>query len=181
MSDSILAFVICICVVGCTPSEEPTPSEAPETPAMPAPVENSPLPDAAENALSTGTDFVLFSLDPEEQKNRDESQGFHGWKVLGSTQIQDHATRTKLLTAFRSGAEENDGSAAGCFDPRHGIRVEHDGKTFDFVICFTCDSVLWYVDDKKEPEAILITDSPRSVFDGVLKAAKVPLPKPSSN
>ena len=181
MRHLILTSALCICVTGCTPSEEPIPAEAPDTPAMPAPVENSPLPDAAENALSTGTDFVLFSLDPEEQENRDESVGFHGWKVLGSTPIQDQGTRTKLLTAFRSGAEENDGSAADCFDPRHGIRVKHDGKTFDFVICFTCYSVVWYVDDKKEPDAILITDSPRGVFDGVLKAAKVPLPKPSSN
>jgi hypothetical protein len=141
---------------------------------------SSPLPTAAEDALSTGTDFVLFSLDPEEQENRDESQGFHGWKVLGSTPIQNQGTRTKLLTAFRAGVEENDGSVAGCFDPRHGIRVRHDGKTLDFVICFTCYSVARYVDGERQ-EAILITDSPRGVFDDVLKTANVPLPKPSSN
>jgi hypothetical protein len=178
MRHLILTSALCVCVAGCAPSEEPTPSEAPNTPAAPAPVENSPLPDAAENALSTGTDVELFSLSPDDQENRDESQGFHGWEILGSTPIQDQTTRTKLLTAFRAGVEENDGSVDGCFDPRHGIRVKHDGKTFDFVICFTCYSVVWYVDDKQESEAILITDSPRGVFDGVLKTAKVPLPAP---
>lgn len=177
MRHFILASTICIGVSGCTPSEEPTPAKAPVTPAAPAHVENSPLPDTVEAALATGTDFELFSLSPDDQTNRDESDGFHGWEVLGSTPILDQSTRAKLLTAFRAGVEENDGSVAGCFDPRHGIRVKHNDKTFDFVICFTCYSVACYLDGERQ-KAILITDSPRGVFDGVLKAAKVPLPKP---
>lgn len=138
--------------------------------------ELSPLPDAVEAALVTGTEFELFSLSPEEQENLDETRGFHGWEILGSTSVNDQ-TRTKLLTAFRAGVEENDGSVAACFEPRHGIRVKDDGKTNDFVICFTCNSVAYYVDGVRS-EPILITDSPRAVFDGVLKAANVPLPKP---
>ena len=46
---------------------------------------------------------------------------------------------------FKKGAAEQDQNVkAGCFRPRHGIRVTLDGKTSDFVICFECWQVKVY-------------------------------------
>jgi hypothetical protein len=82
--------------------------------------------------------------------------------------------RNRLATAFKKGVAENKGIVANCFNPRHGIRVTHDGKTVDFVICFECFQVQAFVDDKPV-SGFLITDSPAAEFNGVLKDAKVPL------
>ena len=65
-------------------------------------------------------------------------------------------------------------------DPRarHGIRVTHDGKTADFVICFECFQVMVYVAGEKE-QRFLITDSPASVFNQTLQNSNIPLARES--
>src|SRR5262245_16519710 len=101
------------------------------------------LPLAQAAALDNGQHFELLSLDPMERDVEGDGS-FHKWKVLGKTAIDDD-TRKSLVAAFRKGVAEG-GPVASCFKPRHGIHVEHDGHTYDFVICFEC---LWgevYVD-----------------------------------
>jgi hypothetical protein len=119
--------------------------------------------------------FELLSLNPERAKEK-AVDDFHGYKVLGKTTVTDAAVRKKLVAALKKGVEDNDGAAAGCFNPRHGIRVTRDGKTADFVICFECLFVQVHVGGKLE-KGLRTTDSPRDTFDGVLKDAKVPLPE----
>ena len=82
-----------------------------------------------------------------------------------------------LVAALKKGVEDNDGAAAGCFRPRHGIRVTRDGKTAEFVVCFECLYVQVYLDGKAEKQGLRTTSSPQNAFNGVLKDAKVPLPK----
>jgi hypothetical protein len=118
---------------------------------------------------------VLYSLDPDPGKNPAEN-GFHGWKVLGKTAVKDADVRQKLVAALEKAAADNDGMAAGCFNPRHGIRVTHGDKTLDFVICFQCFQVEVYAGDQRA-KGFLITDAPKTVFNKVLEEAKVPLPK----
>jgi hypothetical protein len=131
------------------------------------------IPAELQAILEKGEQFELLSLNPDPRQEKAED-GFHGWKVLGKTTVKDAEARKKLLAAFKKGVEENTGFVAGCFNPRHGIRVTQDGKTTDFVICFECAQVKVFVGDKEE-KGFLITASPQSVFDGVLKEAKVPL------
>jgi hypothetical protein len=54
--------------------------------------------------------------------------------------------------------------------------LKGDGKTVDLVICFQCFSVQVFVDGKRQ-EGFLTTGDPQEVFDSVLKAAGVKLPK----
>ena len=99
--------------------------------------------------------------------------------MLGKTAVKDKkddVAKQKLVDAFKQGVEDSDGAVAGCFNPRHGIRVTHGGRTFDFVICFECLSVSLYAGDAKE-DGFLIADSPQDAFNKVLRDAKVPLPK----
>jgi hypothetical protein len=131
------------------------------------------IPDEARAILEKAEQIELLSLDParSEEKPKDD---FHGWKVLGKAVVKDAEVRKKLVAAFKKGVEENKGEVADCFNPRHGIRATHDGKTADFVICFECFQSRVYVGDKKL-DGFLNTDSPEAVFDKVLKDEKVPL------
>lgn len=125
-------------------------------------------------ALEKGDKFELYSLDPTPTTEI-PPDNFHDWAILGSTKVDKADVRKGLIAALKKAAAENDGIAAGCFNPRHGIRVVHDGKTFDLVICFECLSVIVYIDDARK-EAFLITNSAQALFNKVLADAKVKLP-----
>jgi hypothetical protein len=131
------------------------------------------IPDELQTILEKGEQFELLSLSPGYRQVKPED-AFHGWKVLGKTTVKDTEARKKLVAAFKKGVEENKGIVAACFNPRHGIRVTQDGKTTDFVVCFECAQVQVFAGDKQE-KGLLITNSPPSVFDSVLKEANVPL------
>src|SRR5215470_6841582 len=90
--------------------------------------------------LEKGEQFELLSLSPDRPKEKPKD-AFHGWEVLGRTTVKNAEARKTLVAAFNKGVEDNKGIVAACFNPRHGIRVTHDGKTADFVICFECYQV----------------------------------------
>jgi hypothetical protein len=95
--------------------------------------------------------------------------------VLGKKEIKDDKERKKLLEALRLGVEDNFGMVAGCFIPRHGIRLKKEAETIDLVICFQCMSVEVFKGDKKQP-GFLISDGPQKTFNAVLSAPGVKLP-----
>ena len=130
------------------------------------------IPDNVRTILEKAEKFEVLSLSPERLKEKPKDD-FHGWRVIGRTTVAA-ADREKLVAAFKKGVADNDGTVAACFNPRHGIRVTHDGKTADFVICFECLQVHAYLGDKDE-KGFLVTQSPQAAFDTVLKTAKVPL------
>ena len=117
--------------------------------------------------------LTLLSLDP---KVPDEipDDAFHDWRVLGKTDILDIEARKKLVAGLKQGAEGWEGAFAGCFNPRHGIRVAHKGKSIDLVICFECRAVHVFGGENKDDQ-FQITDSAQAVFDQSLRAAGVPL------
>jgi hypothetical protein len=131
------------------------------------------LPAGLKAALEKGDRFELLTLNAERDTSKD---GFHGWKVVGTSVINDRDVRRKLIVAFEKGVAESKGGPAFCFDPHHGIRVTREGKTVDFVLCFDCFQVRAYVGDALEAN-LITTNSPRAVFDNVLDASKVPGPK----
>jgi hypothetical protein len=137
--------------------------------------EDNKIPDALLNMLTKAEKFELLSISPARLKEK-PADAFHGWKVLGKTEVKKAEVRKKLLDAFQKGVADNTGTVALCFKPRHGIRVTYDGKTADFVICFECYQVQAFVGDKPE-KGFLTTKSPQTAFDEVLEEAKVPLPE----
>lgn len=145
---------------------------------------NSPLPKAAEDALQSGTNLRLISLEPEP---RDEELAKAGktwhhndeWIVLGETEVTKSETHSKIVSAVETAIRESDGSAASCFWPRHKISVEHDGKTHEFEICFKCLQMYWKIDGKKQ-DTILIGETQKAALDAVLKEAGVKLARPGN-
>jgi hypothetical protein len=140
------------------------------------------IPDVVERQLDKADGFELYSLEPGQQLDKDgkviePKDGFHGYRVLGKTEVKLD-DRKKLADALRLGVEDNSGAVAGCFIPRHGVRLTDDKKTVELVICFQCLSVQVFVDGKKS-DGFLVTHEPQAAFDAVLKAAGVKLPKPA--
>src|SRR5579884_914476 len=142
------------------------------------------IPEAVERLFGKAETFELYSLDPDVKFDKDGKgvevkDGFHGWKVLGKTEIKGEDNRKRLADALRLGAEDNFGMVAACFIPRHGIGVKGAGKTGDLVICFQCLSVQVFVADKQQ-KGFLTSGEPQAGFDAALKAAGVKLPKPAT-
>ncbi len=138
------------------------------------------LPSDATTALRNGTSFELLSLDPGHERDvlvgEWEGEVFHNQAVIGSTVIDDAAVRTELLDALDEGIAANDPNvAAACFWPRHGIRVMYEGEQHEFVICFKCLRVHYYIDDDVY-SSFGVAKIPKPVFDKVLQDAGVPLP-----
>lgn len=134
------------------------------------------IPDRAREILEKATQFELLSIGHGGygSPTKNPQEDFHGWRVIGKTTIKDLNARKRLVAALEKGVEENKGDSMKCFDPRHGVRVTHDGTTADFVICFRCFQVLVYVAGEKG-QRFLITDSPAAVFNQMLQHANIPL------
>jgi hypothetical protein len=134
------------------------------------------LPKDVREAFEKATEFDLYSLDPSRmvEKNKKDTL-FHDWKVLGKTTLKGD-TAKNVRAAIDKGRKDSDGSVAACFNPRHGVRIVHDKKTYDLVICYECLSATVFEGDKRIGQ-FLTTRSPEKTLTRVLADAKVPLPK----
>jgi hypothetical protein len=127
------------------------------------------IPETVQKALDYAERFTLYSLQPKRDPN-----GFHGWAVLGKTEIKSKATRKRVVAALAKGAAEKGLAPARCFIPRHGVQVTRKGQTVGLVICFECYQVHGYVDGKQNAD-FLIGRSPQTTLDKILKKADIPL------
>lgn len=140
-----------------------------------APRADNKLPEAARTILEKAEQFELLSVDPKPQKE-DEKDGFHGHKVLGKTAVKDADVRKQLVEALVKGME-GEITPAKCFNPRHGIRATHDGKTVELLICFECAQLQVYDGPAGQGKFLLVSKAPEPVFDKVLQDAKIPKAK----
>ena len=77
-------------------------------------------------------------------------------------------------TTVLEGLHTGDDTFSDCFFPRHGIRASVDGEVHEWVICFQCSPVKWYVDGKS-PLQTAISDEHQDFFNTTLLEAGVPL------
>jgi hypothetical protein len=143
------------------------------------PMEPNVIPEAGKLALERADQFELLSLEPTVEQHDGENDSFHRWHVLGKVTIEQKKSRERILAALSAGVPEHQGPVASCFIPRHGIRVVHAGKTYDFVICFECHAVAVYTDPSGADESggFQIDSSPQPVFDEELVKAGIALAK----
>ena len=123
--------------------------------------------------LANAEKLELYSLDPG-RKEKKATDGFRRRKILGKTTLSGDEKKS-IVESLQKGVAENRGSAAWCFNPRHGIKATHEGKTVELVICFECLSIDGWCNGS--PFRVLTTASPAKEFNRVLLAKKVPLPK----
>jgi len=135
---------------------------------------NNRLSPEVETILEKADSIELLSLSPEHLKDPPKD-AFHRWPVLGQTTLKG-ADKASAVTALKAGISANKGMVAGCFNPRHGIRVTRAGKTIDLVICFECMSLQVYEGDKRLP-GVLTTADAQPLFNKLLATANIPIPK----
>lgn len=103
------------------------------------------LPSEAAKALHTSTNVVLYSLEPREHPKK---KSLHNFKILGETKLDGKEART-AITAFETAMVQGaDPGVTFCFNPRHALRVEANGHTYDFVLCYECHWLSVMRDDK---------------------------------
>lgn len=96
---------------------------------------------------------------------------FHNYPVLGKTTVSG-PQKNALLQAFYDGIAKPS-PMAGCFMPRHALRVQNGGKNFDFIICFSCSQFSSSSAKFNQP----INPAVRPVFDAILQNAGIPIAK----
>ena len=139
------------------------------------------LPDGALQVLERCPQLTLFSLDPGEG-DYDTIVGsaprpmFHDHAIKGQTVI-DADDKAALLASFYDGfvppPSQLKQVGFGCFNPRHGIRATHDGKTVDLLICFGCMKYQGYLNDHQFAVNKGITNAPAEKFKQILTGAGI--------
>jgi hypothetical protein len=136
------------------------------------------IPKEARIAFEKATEFEMYSLNPARLRDKEvkeaDADRFHNWKILGKTTVKDDVAK-KVRSAVEKGVKDSDGSVAACFNPRHGIRIVHEMKTYDLVICYECLSANVFEGDKLIGQ-FLTSSSPGKALTRILSDAKVPLP-----
>lgn len=78
-------------------------------------------------------------------KDYESEQLFRGYPILGQVDLSGADTAEQFLVMLEDRIGSEQGLIAGCFIPRHGLRVVRDGRVTDYVICFQCTNFEWYV------------------------------------
>ena len=114
--------------------------------------------DASDVATLMGAETLeILALDPEppSPEDREGRDRFHGYGVRGRAALTEAAERERLLDLFAESCRANDTMVAACFNPRHGLRAEHDGHVIDLVVCFECLSYQVFRDGEHAANELL--------------------------
>jgi len=114
----------------------------------------------------------IVALDPDwpTEESRKDPSTMHGYGVRGRAVLKDRGLRLELLSALAKGAKENDDMAAACFNPRHAIIAQSNGKLCEIIICFECLTFqIW--DGTTRVENGLISETPCRTFDQIFADA----------
>lgn len=127
--------------------------------------------------LDNSDQFILYSLLPHPPEGDARIKGkFHRNGILGEAQITDPEQKARLVNALYGGFPSIVSSSvdeSACFNPRHGIRATHGGRTVEAEICFECAAVYLHENGKSIKQTV--SQEPQKVFDQALIGAKLPL------
>jgi hypothetical protein len=111
----------------------------------------------------------FYSIQPEPVQG---SRGFHGHPIRGQAALRRRDTDLLLNTlskSLRRGAQVQ--RVYECFDPHHGLRVEHGGIQADLLICFECEQLYYFARGKP---LLGYLSGGREVFEEVARAYGLP-------
>lgn len=125
----------------------------------------------AKAALHSEGPATLYSLepwaDPEEKAAR-----LQNFEILGQSPLSA-SQRSVAVEAIDTAIAGFDNVVASCFDPRHALRVQANGHTYDFLLCYSCHQLEIYRDDKRL-ESLGVAGSP-AALNALLNSLHVPL------
>jgi hypothetical protein len=113
-------------------------------------------------------------LEPWAEPTKNDKT-LESYKILGQTTLTGKQAAI-AIAAFESAILKNGRAfGAACFDPRHAIRVDFSGHTYDFLLCYACGYLYVYCDGKNT--ATLDAGGSPHDLNSLLTAANVPLSK----
>ncbi len=133
--------------------------------------QSSLLPAEALQALHSGNRVTLYSLEPWGDPDEHVAR-LQEFQILGQANLT-HAQASSAIAAFESAVAKSDGISASCFDPRHALRIQHNGHTYDFLLCYACRQLQIYRDGKWLAETNAI-GTPKALND-LLTSLHIPL------
>jgi hypothetical protein len=114
------------------------------------------LPADFAGALAAPEHAELYSLEPGPHDTKVTT--FYGYQVLGHTSVEG-ADASTAANQFTKAVAQWNGAIGACFEPREGLSVQYGAHRYDFVICFTCQQMQLYRDQKPVGE-IGVTGDP---------------------
>jgi hypothetical protein len=128
-------------------------------------------PDRADRVTLYSIDFRFL----ERQRLPDAGdEVVYGCPVLGKVEVTDIEQRRQLLDALKSAISEWGVDYYACFWPRHVLRVESDGRTTDYVICFQCHNYRKCVEGRSVADST-IGEGAAPLFNKLLEDAGIPI------
>ena len=133
------------------------------------------LPVQVLRALETPSEATLYSLHPDPRAPYWFASRFRGYRVLGRLPLKNEIHRLQVARAVAQAAQTYQGNFKCVFSPRHGLRVQSRGKTYDFLICYECSQMEVYAEEREIAE-LSIGGSP-DLMNSMLRAAHVRIAK----
>ncbi|XAM01067.1 hypothetical protein OT109_06695 [Phycisphaeraceae bacterium D3-23] len=139
----MLLALMCVCLLaGC--GNQPRTILPPQAPTVPNAPDSVTL-YAIDGPVMEGAGFDLGNgpYDPLADYTPDEL--FHDYPILGHVDLTGTPEGAHLARLIEQARDRPQGLIAGCFTPRHALRVVRGGVTVDYVVCFECDQFQWFV------------------------------------
>lgn len=133
------------------------------------------LPDVAATALTEAGQVTLYSLDDQWSialREDTTEDFFHSYPIAGKAELGG-ADAKKAIDAFLDASAFWMPGEFQCFTPHHALRIVSNGHTYDYLLCYMCNAILIYEDQKKI--TYQNAGGTPDVLDGLLKAGNVPL------
>lgn len=166
---ALAAIIMASALSGCQPDARPPSDDSPaddaDQSAVTAPERPAGIGVEVDILLRTAPTFDLLTLNPTPTEGVQPTDGFYGNQIMGRAAIEDPQTRGDLLTSLYRSMAESDGTAAGCFNPRHGIHASDGERSVDLVICFECLQL--HIRHGETLTSALMTQSAHATFDRV--------------
>lgn len=126
--------------------------------------------------VSRAESWTVYALEPSSDPlDHPGVERFRGYAIRGQRTVEDAGLRRRLSRELNLGLSQNGhwwtgSTVAMCFNPRHGIRATHEGRTVDVLICFECYQVKIF-DSAKEGERLseLTSRSPAAAFNEIFE------------
>ena len=87
------------------------------------------------------------TIEPKRKVTPDKE--FHDYPILGQHTLTVTPEVRLIITDLDRAGQSWFGGVAGCYMPRHGIRVIEGGKNYDLQICYECFTAILFVDSKQ--------------------------------
>lgn len=123
-----------------------------------------------QRAFDEAESVELLSLDPRWQSTFDMKwfqDSWLGYDILGSTSLRGEDKRQALARLWKG--VDAGSPTAPCFEPRHGLRTQVNGRSYELMICFQCSIIRAYIDGKKLSVFPSTSPQPRGLFNLLLK------------